>query len=261
MTKRLCLIGLDEPEYSQYGSRVPFPVLAHESVPHVIVTGGRLFVESRSGDRMLPVTQVVFHGIFEDDLDLITALALWGGPCIPSASAMMDCRLKLPCLVRALRHTRFAAPARGFVSAGTTTYVESPHVGKWGNWHCGENKARFDESWTAPEPAIVEPFFAGQSVRVAVIGERAWQIRLEGTDWLKSIHAPDAAFMPIDPELLDDTQNVLAALGLEIGAIDYIVGDDGRKHLLEVNHIPNVTRFPELWRSFLDYTATWAGGE
>jgi hypothetical protein len=254
MTKRLAIIGLDEPEYSQYVSRVPFPVLAHESIPRVIVTGGRLFVESRSGDRMLPVSNVVFHGIFENDLDTITALALWAGPCIPNAAAMMDCRLKLPCLARALRHTRFAAPARGFVSPGATIYVESPHVAKWGNWHCGENKARFDEQWTGDQPSIVEPFLAGESVRVVVIGDKAWQIRLSGTDWLKSIHAIDAAFMPIDAELLDDTRTVLAALGLEIGAIDYIVGDGGTRHLLEVNHIPNVTRFPELWQAFLEYT-------
>ncbi len=34
---------------------------------------------------------------------------------------------------------------------------------------------------------------------------------------------------------------------------DYIVGDQGTKHLLEVNHIPNVTRFPAIWEAYRDY--------
>jgi len=47
------------------------------------------------------------------------------------------------------------------------------------------------------------------------------------------------------------------AFGLEIVANDYIVGEDGQKHLLEVNHIPNVTRFPALWAAYADYAVRW----
>lgn len=93
-----------------------------------------------------------------------------------------------------------------------------------------------------------------------MIGERAWQIRLEGEGWLKSIHDPRAGFMEIDPELLDDTQGLRSALGLEIIANDYLVADSGAKHLLEVNHIPNVSRFPELWGAYCDEVVRWAAG-
>ena len=34
-------------------------------------------------------------------------------------------------------------------------------------------------------------------------------------------------------------------------AVDYMVGTDGTKHLLEVNHIPNVTVFPEIRQAYL----------
>jgi hypothetical protein len=41
-------------------------------------------------------------------------------------------------------------------------------------------------------------------------------------------------------------------------ATDYIIAADGTKHLLEVNHIPNVTVFPEIREAYLDWAAGWA---
>jgi len=258
MTRRICLIGLDEPEHRELAGRFGVPVVAHESVPKIVVSDGQLFVESRSGAHMLAVSHVVFHGIFEHDLDLIAALALWGGPCLPNAAAMMDCRLKLPCLVRALRHSRFAAPRRGYASPGATFFAEREHVAKWGNWHCGENKERFIGLRESEKACIVEPFLTGESVRVVVLGDQAWQIRLSGPEWLKSIHDPHAEFMPLDAELLADTRAVAGAIGLELAANDYLVDEAGDKHLLELNHIPNVTRFPEIRTAYLDYVERWA---
>jgi hypothetical protein len=170
---------------------------------------------------------------------------------------MMDCRLKLPCLVRALKHTRFAEPARGYVGPGATVESEAEQVVKWGNWHCGENKTRVTGTWTSERASILEPFLQGQAMRIVLIGECYWQIKLEGTSWLKSIHDPRAAFVDVDPELLADTRHLKQALGLEIIATDYIVTDEGTKHLLEVNHIPNVTRFPEIWVAYRDYVVAW----
>src|SRR5690606_24675440 len=111
--------------------------------------------------------------------------------------------------------------------------------------------------WTAEEPSIIEPFFEGQAVRLLMIGEQSWQIHLAGNDWLKSIHHDDADFMDIDTELLDDTRRIRDGFGLEIIANDYIVGHDGSKHLLEVNHIPNVTRFVPVWEAYRDFVLDW----
>jgi hypothetical protein len=38
-----------------------------------------------------------------------------------------------------------------------------------------------------------------------------------------------------------------------------MVGTDGNKYLLEVNHIPNVTVFPEVREHYLDFVARWVG--
>jgi hypothetical protein len=145
MTRYACIVGLDEPEFSEIQERVDVPIVAHEILPGMIVQDGQLKVESRRGPRLLQVSKAVFHAIFENDLDFITALALWGGPTLPNAHSMMDCRLKFPCLVRALEHTRFGASLRGYAAPHTRFFSDAEKVAKWGNWHCGENKARFTD--------------------------------------------------------------------------------------------------------------------
>lgn len=257
MSPRPCIIGLDEPEIEELKRLYGKPLLAYDTLPRILVRDGELFVQAAHGFGLLPVSQVVYHGIFEDDHDTIAGLALWGGPCLPNASAMMDCRLKLPCLVRALQFTRYGNPARGFASTGLEYATDVERVAKWGNWHCGENKQRFEKNWTAREPAIVERYLSGDAVRVLVLGDHAWQIKLAGDDWLKSIHHPAAALVAPDEALVADTRRVAAGFGLEIAANDYIVTADGTPHLLEVNHIPNVTRFPEIWQAYCGYVVQW----
>jgi hypothetical protein len=257
MKEVVCIVGLDQPEYAEIRERVDVPIIAHEALPPMFVQGGQLFIESDRTMQMLPVSKVLFHGIYENDLDFITGLALWDGPVLPNAHAMMDCRLKLPCLVKALQYTRFGTSPRGYASPGVTIDAADERVAKWGNWHCGENKVRFSGSWTADEPSIIEHYLDGQAVRVVLIGDRCWQIKLEGDDWLKSIHHDNAAFMEIDPALVSDAEAVRAGFGLELMANDYIVSPDGTPHLLEVNHIPNVTRFPEIWETYRDFAVDW----
>ncbi len=256
---RVCIIGLDEQEVAEIQAKIKFGVgiLSHQALPHIVVKDGQLFVDSRHRAATIAVTSVVFHAIYEDDLDFLAALALWGGPCLPNPQGMMDLRLRLPGLVRALKHTQFGEPLRGYVSAGATFDSERQMVAKWGNWHCGKNKERFKTAWTSEYPCIVEDFIPGDAVRIVLIGDNYWQVKLEGDSWLKSIHAPNANFMEVDLELLADTQRIARAFDLDLVANDYIVTAVGTKHLLEVNHIPNVTRFPEIWQVYRDYTVNW----
>jgi glutathione synthase/RimK-type ligase-like ATP-grasp enzyme len=82
---------------------------------------------------------------------------------------------------------------------------------------------------------------------------------MAGDGWLKSIHHWDAAFMPIDPEMLDDTRRLADHFGLEVVGVDYMVGLDGSRHLLEVNHVPNVTALPGVRAAYLNLVIDWAG--
>lgn len=252
MPPRVGIIGLHQPEYQYIRAQHFGPIVHHEFLPKIAVKDGKLFLERSTGVGLIEVERLVFYGIFEQDLDVIAGLALWGGSCFPNPTAMLDCRLKLPCLVRALRHTRFAGPWRGYLSPGVEISSPRELVAKWGNWHCGENKERVNGSYRSSESSILEPFFPGKAVRIVLIGDRYWQIHLTGEDWLKSIHPADAGFMEVDAELLEDSRNIRDGLGLDFLGNDYIVADSGEKFLLEVNHIPNVTRFPELREAYLE---------
>jgi hypothetical protein len=65
--------------------------------------------------------------------------------------------------------------------------------------------------------------------------------------------------MPLDQHLHADTENVRRGLGLDIIANDYVVSTAG-PYLLEVNHIPSVTCFPELWHDYAGLVESWARG-
>jgi hypothetical protein len=67
--------------------------------------------------------------------------------------------------------------------------------------------------------------------------------------------------MAIDDELLADARALATQLGLAVTGIDYMIGADGERHLLEVNHAANVTVFPELREAFLELVAGWANAE
>jgi hypothetical protein len=256
MKQRICIIGLEPSLATEIKKNYFGPVIYHELIPKFVVNQGKLYIEKNNGVGMLSVDKVIFHGIFENDFDLITGLSIWDGPCYPNAHAMMNCRLKLPCLARALKFSKFNS-SRGLISPQTSINVKQLTVAKWGNWHCGENKAKFDQGWESPEAAIIEPFFEGESVRIVSIGSTNLQIKLEGQDWLKSIHDDKAAFMDIDQELLEDTLNIKKAFGMSMIANDYIVGNDGKRHLLEVNHIPNISRFDLLKSTYLEEVIKW----
>jgi hypothetical protein len=131
MSERVLLIGFDEQEAATLAERIPFECVGHEMLPRIVVQDGKLLAESADGFHFRRVSQMVFHGIFEHDLEFLAGLALWGGPCFPNPVAMMDCRLRLPCLVRALKFTRFGGQ-RGYASPEADYQSEGESVARWG---------------------------------------------------------------------------------------------------------------------------------
>jgi len=259
MRKTLGIIGLERELSNKIKTTFDGNVLVHDYLPKYVVNNGKLFLENSNGIGFKLVDILIFHGIFEDDFDIITALSFWGGPCFPNAFGMMNCRLKHQCLSRALKVTSFGAP-RGMVPEGIPLNAKTLTVSKWGNWHCGDNKHKFIGKWKSSSIAILEPYFEGKAIRVIIVGSQALQIKMDGENWLKSIHSPDANLMELDNELYLDTLKLKNHFGLDIIANDYIVSSDGNKYLLEVNHIPNVTRFKVLQEIYLEEVNRWVDG-
>ena len=257
--KRILIVGLDPADSDIIKNKLlDFLVVAYDALPRIRLSEGVLLVESPwHPDKYLPVDKVIFHGIFENDYDFITLLAMWNGQCLPNPLGMMDCRLRHAGLVRALRVTKFGNVPRGMCITAEKWVSDKEIVAKWGNWHCGENKHKFIGEWNSEESTTFEPFFKGEAVRIMLMGDKAWQIHLTGDDWLKSIHHHQAGDMPIDAELLADTKKLAAHFGLEMLGVDYMVNENGEKLFLEVNHIPNVTVFPFVNDAFVDFAVEW----
>lgn len=257
--ERVLLIGLEEKEVISIKNGLDCLVTAYDSLPIVKLLEGILYVESTSvPGKYLKVDKVIFHGIYEQDYEFITLLALWNDPCLPNAAGMMDLRLRHSGLVRSLKASRFGALPRGMSLRAETIHTDKALVAKWGNWHCGEDKHKFSQDWDTPgELTLLEPFIQGEAVRIMLVGEKFWQIKLTGEDWLKSIHHSDSGEMAVDEQLLEDTRAIATYFNLQMVGVDYMVSDQGERYLLEVNHIPNVTVFPFINAAFIDFATEW----
>ena len=258
--KRVLIVGLEEADVSAVKQNLSFDYLIvhYDVLPEVQLIEGELFVESPTiAGKLLLIDKVIFHGIYENDFDFITLLALWKGPCLPNAIGMMDLRQRIPGLVRALHVSKFSGIKRGMV-IGSQEYSSSQEVvAKWGIWHCGEDKSKFNGNWTSSETSVIEEFILGEAVRIMIVGDKHWQIRLTGGTWLKSIHNNGSAEMELDKELFADSLNIAKHFNLQTVGIDYMVGNNGERYLLEVNHIPNVTVFPFVNDAFIEYSSKW----
>ncbi|GAB2647549.1 hypothetical protein GCM10027035_46480 [Emticicia sediminis] len=256
--ERLLFIGLEANEINQISNKIDCLLVKCDYLPNIKLVNGDLYVESSYiPNKYLKVDRVIYHGIFEDDFDFITLLALWNGKCLPNALAMMDLRLKHSGLVRALNITRFNSLNRGMSIKPEDWLVSEPTVAKWGNWHCGENKDLFLTNFSTFEPTIFESFVVGDAVRIMIIGNNAWQIKLEGSDWKKSIHDVQSRQMDVDSELLEDAKHIADYFKLDIIGIDYMISNTEEKYLLEVNHIPNVTVFKFINQAFVEHAINW----
>ena len=160
-------------------------------------------------------------------------------------------------MVRTLSVSKFNTMKRGMAIGRESWNAKNTAVAKWGIWHCGEDKHMFSGEWTTPETSVIEEFVDGSAVRIMLVNDKAWQIKLAGDSWLKSIHHSEADEMDIDLELLEDSRNIAKHFNIEIVGIDYMIGKNGEKHILEVNHIPNVTVFPFVNSAFIDYAKNW----
>lgn len=255
---RILIVGIEAAQVEDLTEMLrPFSdqSLICEALPRLALEGERLYAESPRSGRWLEVDRVIFHGIYAEDEDFLSALALWAGPCFPKPAPMLAVRRRLASLLAALRLTRFPGARRGYLSREARFDFSRESVAKWGNWHCGEDKARFQGFFEAPENCLVEPFVKGEAVRLVLVDEPR-QVRMTGSGWLKSIHGPGAELMAVCPELQADSLEIQRGLGLDILANDYIIGPEGPV-LLELNHIPSVTAFPELWQDYKNRLRSW----
>jgi hypothetical protein len=144
----------------------------------------------------------------------------------------------------------------GFVSHNVvqTYYDENlkfnfPVVLKTGNSHRGHDKYLiFDNKFpTWDGIATLEPYFNGESVRILIIGNDIFGLKLENHEsWIKN--ASGAEVYPFNPSnaLISHAKAVAKFWGLEIAGVDYILEDNGSFHFLEINQFPGIAATDEI---------------
>jgi glutathione synthase/RimK-type ligase-like ATP-grasp enzyme len=172
-------------------------------------------------------------------------------PCFPSPyilSNMIDRHYVLSQCVKA-----------GFVSHNVvqTYYNENlkfnfPVVLKTGNSHRGHDKYLiFDNDFPKWDGiATLEPYFDGESVRILIIGNDIFGLKLENHEsWIKN--ASGAEVYPFDPSdaLVNHAKSVAKFWGLEIAGVDYILEENGSFHFLEINQFPGIAATDEIVES------------
>jgi hypothetical protein len=197
---------------------------------------------------------VVFYGYFDDAGAARRGLALGSTPTFPDVGKTLPLDERAVALMLALR-AEGRLPARGFVPRGVSVTVDREHVIKWGNRHCGEDKERVLGLVQVANDAVIEPFVTGRSVRILVVGERAWQLEYESADWRKNVGST-VTIVEAAPDLVARARQTTTRLGLDVAGVDYIVSE-GEATLLEVNAYPGLDDVPGAAEELLSMAQTW----
>lgn len=118
-----------------------------------------------------------------------------------------------------------------------------PYVLKIGDEHRGEGKYLIRSAEDIPRwegIATAEPFFEGESVRVLVLGDQMFGVRLQHDHhWIKN--STGGRFEPWEPPraIADHARKAAALFGLEIAGVDYVVAPH-EFHFIELNPFPRV---------------------
>jgi hypothetical protein len=248
-------IGVDPDVVEPLRLALDTRVVAYPAVPRLYSLEGQVFVESATvASRWLQPRGIVYYGYFDDAGAARRALALSAIPTFPDVGVTLPLDERAMALLLASRADD-ASPRRGFVPAGTDLNPPREQVVKWGNRHCGEGKMRIHGASHVATDAIVEPFVAGRSERILLVGDRFWHLRYESADWRKNVAATVTAVEP-EATLVARARRTAERLGLSIAGVDYIVNDGGAT-LLEVNAYPGFDDADGATEVFVSLAAVW----
>lgn len=245
-------IGLDDSLKTSLREAVGVGVrvLSYPMPPKGFSADGRLWVESSKAiDLWIEPSGVVFHGYFDEALDLRRAIALSNIPCYPAMTPTLVHEDRAISLALARQADAFDRVGRGYVPAGRSYEARLESVCKRSNRHCGEDKDRIPKGAVVDGPALVEPFVEGESVRILLIrstGESsrvsAWGIRYESADWRKNVGGTSRVDQGLlQTPLLARATDIQTRLGLDVVGVDFIIPNDGGTPLLlEINTYPGL---------------------
>jgi hypothetical protein len=206
------------------------------------ITAGRLHRRGSAGDDFRGC--VYFADVRDDDIARHNQGVLAGSaiPCWPDPAALLAVSDRHVAMARCLAAGLVEHPV---VQARWTgePLLPFPYVLKVGNEHRGEGKHLIRSAadivpWDGI--ATMEPFFDGESVRVLLLGDHAFGVRIhnEGS-WIKN--APGSSLEPWDPDpaIVAHARRAMRLFNLEIAGVDYVIDRSGPR-FIELNPFPRV---------------------
>lgn len=187
---------------------------------------------------------VYFADVRDKDIERhnLRALAEHAIPCWPEPAALLAMSSPHAALARVVTAGLVDHPVAQAHFTGEPP-LPFPYVLKTGEEHRGEGKHLIRSASDIPRwegLATMEPFFVGESVRVLLLGERAFGVRIhnEGS-WIKN--SAGASFEAWEPDavIVEHARRAMRLFGLEIAGVDYVI-DAAGFHFIELNPFPRV---------------------
>jgi hypothetical protein len=206
------------------------------------VTAGRVHRRRNTSDDFRGV--LYFADVRDKDIERhnLRLLADHEIPCWPDPAALLAVSDRHAALARCVAAGLVDHPV---LQAHYTRdpLLPCPYVLKIGDEHRGEGKHLIRSAADIPRwdgIATMEPFFEGASVRVLLLGGRAFGVRIhnEGS-WIKN--APGASLEAWEPDdaIVLHARRAMQLFGLTIAGVDYVI-DAGGYHFIELNPFPRV---------------------
>lgn len=219
-------------------------------------TDGRLF---RVNQPREDIRGVIHYANCQDsELESGNLWSIMNGdiPCWPPPNALIEMLDRHRVMQRCIDHG-LVTNNKVFVSTVGEALAKAGDSENWvvktGNEHRGLGKYLWEDDWSREleftDLVTVEPFYEGESVRVLIIGDREFGIRMTNEDsWIKN--APGAEKHLWDtskrPGIVNHARKVADHFGLDVAGVDYIVDKDDKYHFLEVNQYPGLAGFDDI---------------
>jgi len=206
------------------------------------VTAGRLHRRKSATDDYLGA--IYFADVRDKDIEghNLRLFAQHSIPCWPDPTALLAISDRHTALARAVSAGLVDHPVVQ-VPFTRKPLLPFPYVLKIGNEHRGEGKHLIRSAgdivpWEGI--ATMEPFFEGESVRVLLLGDRAFGVRIRNdSSWIKN--SPGASIEAWEPDeaIVSHARKAMELFGLEIAGVDYVI-DQAGYHFIELNPFPRV---------------------
>jgi hypothetical protein len=264
--RRIVIIGHQDTEVTELRKVLHTPAVHYTRLPKAFIdNSGKFMVEHPSFiDQFIETAGVIFHGVYDDDLPFLNAVAISRTPCFPGSMGLIMSRDRMTSLNYALARSEFAGNThRRWQNQG----VFKAENGDWVAKHYGKGKILIPRytKIAVDQPTLFEEFLIGTAIRVVSVKgatRQAFQINMAGYSWKKEASHDCATLSDGVSDLCHfDTLNLQDLFRLRFIGVDYIIREDNNKkipHLLEVNAIPDITRFSEIQTAYVDAVRHWA---